>query len=104
MNFINLCPHTINIQGHTPIPPSGTVARCSEITFPGQYVDGIQVVTKSYGEVYDLPAPQSDTFYIVSMMIRLALPNRHDLLSPGDAIREPLTGQITGVTNLVINP
>jgi hypothetical protein len=99
--IINLTPHAINLPGKT-IEPSGQLARCKEISRVVGNFDGIELIQRSYGEVEDLPEPQAGTLYIVSMLVRQALPDRRDLASPGDLERNE-TGQITGAKNLVIN-
>jgi hypothetical protein len=102
MKIINLTPHAIHCLGVT-FPPSGQIARCKEITKEVFALDnGMPLVNKEYGYVEGLPDSQADTLYIVSMMIRLALPNRLDLVSPGDAVRDN-DGRIVGCTNFVIN-
>lgn len=101
MNILNLTPHAINLPGRT-IPPSGTVARCAEETAQAGNIDGIEIVNRTYGAVTDLPAPQAETFYIVSALVRAALPHRKDLLSPGDVVRDA-DGKIIGAKNLVSN-
>jgi len=60
------------------------------------------IVTRHYGKVENLPNPLLDTWYIVSHMTRVACPNRFDLLSPGDLVRNE-KGEILGCTNFVIN-
>jgi|WetSurMetagenome_2_1015567.scaffolds.fasta_scaffold1102428_2 hypothetical protein len=111
--IINLCPHSIHlysldrngdIDGNVrSFHPSGVVARCEENTSPVFIVgENLPVVNKWYGEVIGLPERVEGTFYIVSMMIRSALPGRTDLLSPGDAIRDE-SGKIIGCINFVIN-
>ena len=100
--FINLTPHSIVVAGRT-FQPSGTVARVSQVnTVVGTTHDGIELVQASYGAVMDLPEPVAGTLFIVSAMVRAALPERKDLVSPGDAIRDA-DGKIIGVKNLVIN-
>jgi hypothetical protein len=99
--FINLTPHTVNVMGLS-IEPSGQVARCKEISEVFGYFAGVQMINRTYGEVEDLPEPQSGVVYIVSALVRMALPDRWDLASPGDLIRDE-NGQITGCENLVIN-
>ena len=99
--IINLTPHVINILSGN-IVPSGTVARVTEIATSAGQFDGIELVHKAYGDVIDLPEPKKGVLYIVSAMVRLALPTRTDLASPGDQIRNS-SGQIVGVKNLVIN-
>lgn len=107
MKIINLCPHAIHIHtkfGKISIEPSGEVARCEEITKPVYLLDeAIPIVSKAYSLVTGLPDPQAGTIYLVSMLVRSTLPNRSDLLSPGDAVRDE-KGVIIGCTNLVCNP
>lgn len=101
MRFVNLTPHDIKVNG-TVIPVSGVVARCSESSCPISVIDGIQIIKKEYGPVVDLPLPQSGVGFIVSTMVRAAVPKRKDVYSPGDAIRNG-DGQIIGCQNLVSN-
>jgi hypothetical protein len=99
--IINLTPHAIHLPTVT-IEPSGTVARCQEITVQAGTFEGTALVRKEYGQVTDLPAPEDGVLYIVSMMVRLALPDRTDLASPGDLVRDA-SGQIVGAKNLAVN-
>ena len=91
--LINCTPHTINIAGAGSIMPSGTVARVSVkselkkvITVPA--LGNINLFSDTFGEVIDLPKPKENTFYIVSRMVKDALPNRDDLVAPGKLIRD----------------
>lgn len=107
MKIMNLCPHAIHIHtnfGRISIEPSGEVARLEEITKPVYLLDeAIPIVSKAYTQVTGLPDPEAGMIYLVSMLIRNAFPNRSDLLSPGDAVRDE-KGVIIGCTNLVCNP
>jgi len=78
------------------IPPSGKVARAAqreEIVF-SVYFEGteIPVVRMSYGEPIDLPEPQPETFYYVSVLTAqaAALNGRRtqDLLFAGKSVRD----------------
>ena len=129
MTVINLTPHDIVIvgPGERTIPPSGVVARVSMQTsgiidvvgrmsdrppFCGiEYncescfsqfggCDGIPVRKQTYGEVTGLPAPKEGTVYIVSTMVRLAVPDRDDVFSPGELVRGD-DGQPIGCRGLV---
>jgi len=101
MKFVNLTPHTIHLPNHT-VEASGQVARCEEKSeHAGSFYD-VPVYWRSYGEVTDLPEPENGTMYIVSMLVRLACPDRTDLASPGDMERDA-EGKITGAKNLVVN-
>lgn len=73
-------------------------ARVSETTVevsPGFY-------TVQYGEVYGLPDPEEGTIYIVSAMVRSAVPHRTDVYSPASSLatRNEL-GHIVSVPGLV---
>jgi hypothetical protein len=63
-------------------------------------MNGIQLVRKSYGSV-DLP-PETGDIYIVSNIVRQAFPDRKDLASPGDLIRDE-NGIVIGCKNLIVN-
>ncbi len=103
MPIINLTPHTIRIinsETHE-IQSSGTV-RISEVTIPVGEFEGISLVKKTYGKAEGLPEPTKGMLYIVSAMVRAAYPERNDLASPGDLIRDD-AGNVIGCRNLVVN-
>lgn len=77
--FINLTPHTINLNNGTSFPASGTVARVSS-SFSQFDENGI--CTVNYGEITGLPEPQEGVYYIVSAMILDAVKNRKDVVAP----------------------
>lgn len=99
---VNLTPHTIDLPGIS-IPPIGTVARVEEILTPTRsVVPSIELVKREYGKVQNLPNPMPGWIIIVSALVRLAKPDRYDLASPGELIRDG-SGQVIGCKNLVIN-
>lgn len=119
MKVINLTPHIINIQDEyshfVPIPPSGITARVDmetnsykSITVDdpsvsecvGLYHIALQVT--QYGKVENLPEPEIDTIYLVSALVRLAVPHRRDVVSPGELIRND-KGQPIGCRGLIVN-
>lgn len=108
MILVNLTPHSIRVfsaDGKTEIatvPPSGAVARVevaraesgvipiewdAERLLAGDPLSGIPVFTSSYGDVLNLPPAQSGVVFIVSAMVRQAVPARRDVMSPGELIR-----------------
>lgn len=105
--FVNLTPHVVHIQPEGKpgfsVAPHGILARCTERTVKVGDADGVPLVIKEYGEVTDLPEPQEGVLYIVSMLVRLARPERNDIASPGDLIRDT-DGKIVGCKNLTVNP
>lgn len=121
MKFINLTPHDINIRDHKgtyrTFPRSGQVARLfeavqfSKVIAVDDTVDeknspmtwGIEAFNSATGEPTGVPAPVPDTVYLVSLSVRQALPDRTDLASPGDLLRDE-KGQPIGCNGLKFNP
>lgn len=85
--FVNLTPHPIRLLDRV-IPASGEIARCYEYTAAELDLGGVPAVRRGYGAVRGLPDPQDGTVFIVSMIVRLLLPWRRDLASPGELHRE----------------
>jgi hypothetical protein len=108
MNFINLTPHALNIfdsQGENlviELPPSGSVARVSSSYQQVGEESDVPLFVTEYGDVEGLPEPASDTICIVSLLVRAALPDRIDLASPGDLIRDD-QGHPVGCKGLTVN-
>ena len=110
-HLVNLTPHEVVIQLDAPenftlrIPPRGTVARVSVTLRRIGLIDGVPTVVGVYGPVVDLPAldPEIHVNYIVSAMVRAALPTRLDLVSPAEFVRDG-AGKIVGCKALEINP
>lgn len=91
LNFVNLTPHALTVEGIGTIEPSGTIARCavvrtgapalirawfdqasgSETPVPteGGLPLPVRVVAQTMGEVVGLPAPAHQTVFIVSGMV-----------------------------------
>ena len=116
--LVNLTPHEVVLGGDgLRIPPSGSVARCSEestsfcwAVIPGTFTDGpggqgdlmpveVEIVDVVAGPVSDLPAPKDGTKYIVSRMVAEAAHGRGDLVFPFDLYRDA-AGVIVGARKL----
>ena len=103
--LINLTPHDIVIVGENQsrtIPKSGSVARQAALSKAAGEFDGIALTSTAYGPVTGLPDYQPDTLLIVSAMVRSATPNRPDLASPGELVRDE-KGNVVGCKNLIVN-
>lgn len=107
MKIINLTPHPIAVltkEGMITFPPSGTVARVSQIEEPAGSLDGVQLVRIRCGQVDGLPDEQEGVMYLVSRLVFERCVWRHDLLvpdtGPGSAIRDS-SGNIVGVTRFI---
>ena len=94
--IINLTPHPVALYGsrgtaegpEEVIPPSGNIARVSHIEL-GTGVSGRSGRSfewVEYGHVDQLPQPQPETDYIVSLVVALAC-HRDDLLAPYGEVR-----------------
>jgi len=96
---INLTPHTINVADKT-FEPSGQIARCEEIWDKEIDVDGIFTALDNfrYGKT-NLPEFKNGVWYIVSLPVALAEPERIDLLISVGQIRND-AGQIIGAKGL----
>lgn len=102
VTFVNLTPHPIRLPDRT-IPASGMVARCHEFTAAELDLDGVPAVRRGYGAVYGLPDACDGTVFIVSMIVRMALPARQDLASPGEFRHDGVNPRAVA-QYLVMNP
>jgi hypothetical protein len=103
MKIVNLTPHDMVVRSgedFVTIPSSG-VARCAEIRHRmGAIADtGIQRFAVAYSAVDGLPAPQADTIFIVSAIVRQAVPDRIDVYSPSGLVRDA-DGRVIGCEGL----
>lgn len=101
MKIINATPHVININGNC-FEPCGKVARVEQSNIFINTIDGIDVFKTTFGNVVDLPNKEKGTIIIVSALVRSACPNRKDVFSPADFIRDS-AGNITGCKGLISN-
>ena len=101
-NFINLTPHTINLNNGNSFPASGNVARVANVY--GDF-DENGIASVSFGEVTNLPEAQEGVVYIVSGLVAQAISGRNDVVSPAtghpDCVRDG--GRIVSVPGFVRN-
>jgi len=111
VNIINLTPHELTLVGENDevigrIIPTGQVARVKTLaTEVGQVtVDGhaVPIVSTVYGKIENLPEPQENTIYVVSIMVVNALGTgtRSDVVAPDtgpQSVVRDAQGQIKGV-------
>lgn len=107
MDFINLTPHTINVCNDDSevvmtLPASGRLVRVarSAVSRPSGF--GFNFNSVSYGEVSGLPDEVEGVVLVVSLAVRSALPDRKDLASPGELVRDA-EGQPVGCKGLDLN-
>lgn len=110
MEFVNLTPHAIVIYAREnaliqeillEVPTSGNLARCKEHHVDMGNLGIVPVIKTTYGEVDGLPDRQPNVIYIVSRMVKSAVPAREDVLCPGPAVRDGI-GRIIGCRGLSI--
>lgn len=105
--LVNLTPHDVTLIDNgkrITLKPSGTIARCRALTeIVGSITDEngeIWPETRTvYGAVEDLPEPMDGVTYIVSSLVALAMPQRHDLRIPNESVRD-VDGKIIGCKSL----
>ena len=97
MRLVNMTPHTVDIYNESEelvvsLPSEGTIRLTTDMVSGSDIIveEGVvptyktTIGTPSAG----LPLTQSDTFYIVSGMVRAACPNRGDFYQPGRLLRD----------------
>ena len=92
MEFLNLTPHTLNVHtdngNEVVIEPSGDVARVDVEYNLNCHIGEIPIYVAEYGDVKGLPKWRPGIFYVVSSLVKSAVPDREDVLSPGELIRD----------------
>lgn len=105
MRLVNLCSHPINFSNGITLPPceKGAEARVSVSREPGPMVGGVPTFVPLYGQVMGLPAPADGVTYVVSGLVRGRVPERADVASPGQLVRD-VDGKVIGADGLDLNP
>lgn len=105
INLVNLTPHAINIvntdDSTTTIPVSGKIARVDSTVVNIGSINDIPLVRTVFGNVIDLPDPVDDTIYIVSTMVLNRVPDRLDVVSPANLVRDD-SGLVVGAGALTV--
>lgn len=101
----NLTDHNVNLfdrDGKTVVtvyPMTGTPAA---VRSASEWTDGL-IVRFTPKSVEGIPEPQDGTFYIVSNVVRVANPERSDLVSPNGTVRNE-DGAPIGCRSFIGNP
>ncbi len=101
--IVNMTPHPIIIldeedQEIARFESVGQIRLAVE-TVPAAEIDGIKTSVTKFGDPVGLPNFEEGTYYIVSQLVKSALPDRDDLLVPADVVRDE-TGRIVGCRSL----
>jgi len=103
MKIKNYTPHPINIvdaENNSVLSlPSEGIVRLKASTEPAGTIAGIPVTRTVFGQPEGLPEYSDGTFYIVSQIVKSALPQRNDLLVPAEVVRDA-AGNIIGCKSL----
>jgi hypothetical protein len=101
--IINLTPHEVNIRNEKGEEiksfPSEGVVRLSTKVEKLRPLYGIPITKTVFGFPEGLPRYQPGRYYIVSQLVKSALPGRGDLLVPAELVRND-KGQIIGCRSL----
>ena len=104
--IVNMTPHAINIVNENGIVVKvieaiGNQIRLKATTEQIKELEGIKISTTVFGEPEGLPEYKEGVYYIVSQLVKSALPNRSDLLVPAEMVRDD-KGNIVGCKSLGI--
>lgn len=101
IEFKNCTPHVVKIIGDKSlkIEPCGIVPRVKVEEKLVSDLFGFEINKVEYGEVEDLPEEEEGVYLIVDVLVKLALPERKDLFSPGDPIWDQW-GEVLGYRGL----
>ena len=108
MEIINCTPHAVVVRHEdgteTTFQPSGIAIRLESSIETVGSVNGIQLSRQVFGEAIGLPEQNANTILIVSALVRSALPERTDLISPDTsrAFRDE-AGRIEAVPGFISN-
>lgn len=112
--ILNLTPHAVRVVNNEgtlvrEFPSSGSTIRLQQTTVEVGNADGVRLTHSQYGAPVlvtpdgdqPLPEQKEGRFYIVSAMVKSALPEREDMLVPAEQVRND-QGQIIGCKSLGI--
>ena len=103
-NIINKVPHPVNILDEEGriikmFPKSMGMARLQQKTVRVGFIGEVPLSRTTFGPPTDLPLQSQGTFFIVSHLVKSALPHRTDLLVPSELVKDS-SGQIMGCLSL----
>ena len=106
MTIFNMTPHFVSICNADglitkDIPPTGNVIRLKTTVVTHGNIDDVRITGTIFGAAEGLPSYNADVYYIVSQLVKNALPGRNDLLVPAEVVRDT-KGNIIGCQSLGI--
>lgn len=102
--LVNLTPHALNIYDEDKMPVATLPAEPvpARVAVSRELIGrefGVPIFRTVYGDINDLPEPETNTIFIVSLLVSQAVPSRLDVLSPGELLRDE-KGQPIGCVGL----
>lgn len=102
--IINKVPHAVYILDDDDkiirvFSKSNGMIRVKETSNDIGFIDGIPICSTIWGDAEELPEVVAGTYYIVSQLVKNALPKRPDLLVPKNVVRDK-EGNIMGCRRL----
>ena len=93
VKVVNLTPHDLNIYDgenliETITPDERGPARCTRSQVQIGEIDGVPIFTVKFGEVENLPEPEENTVYFVSLATANGAPDRTDLVCANEVLRD----------------
>ena len=100
----NLTPHPIHVVDENAkivktFATDGLVRLKASTVKTNLEIEGVPITKTEFGEPVGLPEFQDGVFFIVSQLVKSALPGRNDLLVPAEVVRDA-TGNIIGCRSL----
>lgn len=96
--FINTLPHQVTLvrsgRKSLTLPAAKKPARVRQSPV-GEFM-GVAIYGTRDGQVDHLPDPRPNTMYLVSRIVKDAVPKRIDCVVPDQLVRDPSTGSIIG--------
>jgi hypothetical protein len=91
--IINKTPHSVYILGEDlsivrMFPKSAGMIRVEELVTKTAPIDGVPTCSTAWGDTVDVPPYTQGVYYIVSQLVKTALPHRKDFLVPKDIVRD----------------
>jgi len=102
MKLVNLTPHTISLPNGTTIEPTGYVARANLHSHQLMEWQGVTFFSSELRSISNVPPPETETYYIVPVIVRVNMPERSDLISPTRLIRNN-KGEVVGCGAFEVN-
>jgi hypothetical protein len=100
--LVNLTAHNLHLPNGFTIPRATFPARAQERVYEAGEAEGVRLVYVQYDTVSGLPDPEPGVLYVVSQIVRQTCPERADLASPGEMVKDEHR-RIIGTINLRVN-